>query len=527
MPRYSFLPSPIEAVAFTPDLDRMGAIGGGQARVTDLRNGRVIGVFSPSDGEPSGEPAISPDGRTLGFGLGYQDGLAWTPETKQLKSYPNPHVVMRGTPGAAFYFSPDSRSLHWWVGVETGDEDGQHVEGAWRPYSGEAASTAALDSVFRYGELTWSRTAERNWGVIVTATGKLQTIDVTTGAAVSPQFGPDLGSERSISSMVMSRNAEWVVAVSTGPEVGEVQLTQWNARTGEAIGLPAQTKNSVHVFDMSADGQRVLAAIGEGSSEGRLVVYDFGRDEYPTGYFTLARLLDPGQYLNFRGKRQIAAFVLDDTAVLAVSTPRNQITTQGTSDAVDRRFPHVLLWDIDGASSALSPVPQLRLALQLPMDVVGWQVSHNGRLFAVAGRDGTVLVYDLLWHEPALAPPLAAVQQNGHYSGAWFDPQARFVLTAKKSYATGVGGMPEGSGREAARLEAWRVADGSRQWPNAVAMAWDYGSPGLVRFSADGQLVAFVRKSSRAERRDADRHSGSGNRQHRSIQRCALFTAST
>lgn len=488
------MPPPVEFAAFTPDLARMGTSGGGSARIVDLRNGRLVGTYSPPEGALSGEPALSGDGRTLALGIDYGEAVAWTPEVGGFKRHPNPQVVMCGTPGSALYFSPDFRTLAWWVGVETGDDDGQHVQASWRLDTGKAASTAALDTVFRYGRLSWSRSPERNDGVVVTPAQRIRVVDVSTGEPQSPEFGPDLGPHGVIHSLAMTTDARWVVAVTSGTGAGEVRLSRWDARSGEPAG--AQDVNEAfEILDVSADGMRVVAATGEGQAEGSIILWDLNHVAYRAGHHVLAAIRSEEGFLHFSDGRKIAAFVLDDTAVLAVSGPRNRIASGTMDHRVDPSRPHVRLWDVGGSLPDLLPVPELTMPLQLPREVAGWDASRDGRAFAVVGRDGTVVVHDLSWSDPDPNPVPTPLRLGAPYDGAWFDPSGRHVLTARRGFGVGTGGMPDGPSNAPAGLEAWQVSDGARLWPESVPLAWDYGKRAVVRFSPDGRSVALIRKA--------------------------------
>src|SRR4029077_2302333 len=108
--------------------------------------------------------AFSPDGSHFISGTDVNSARCWRLRDGHSVPVQTPGVVVRGTLQSVFYFSPDGRCALGWVGVETGDEDGQHVAAAWNADSGVPASTAAMPDVFRFRELAWSRNPARNWG---------------------------------------------------------------------------------------------------------------------------------------------------------------------------------------------------------------------------------------------------------------------------------------------------------------------------------------------------------------------------
>ena len=239
-PRQMKVADRAQLAVLSPGFDKVATLDAGRVRITDLRSGESVHVPSLTESHatvaPFTIPAFSLDGSHFVAGINESSARAWRLRDGRSVLVETPHVVIRGTLQSQFYFSPNGRSALAWVGVETGDEDGQHVHAAWDTESGAAASTAGLGDVFRFNELAWSRNPARNWGVVLLEKRRLQIIDVSTGSQVSPEFGPP-EAEAEVVSLALSADAEWLVTVTKTPQEEGYQLRLWSTREGKAADM--------------------------------------------------------------------------------------------------------------------------------------------------------------------------------------------------------------------------------------------------------------------------------------------------
>jgi hypothetical protein len=182
-------------------------------------------------------------------------------------------------------------------------------------------------------------------GVIRLEKGTLQIIDVSTGAPVSPEFGP-AAEKGQVDSLALSPDAEWLVTATSGGEEKGCELQLWATRDGKPAEVPPMRGSEpLQIQDVSPDGKKVLAIAGGGQAPAKLQLWEFGRESYPLGYKELTTLTDPKSFWpQVWGRGQLAAFCSGTGLVAAVSAE----PAAWTPPSIQSRF-SIRCWHADTA----------------------------------------------------------------------------------------------------------------------------------------------------------------------------------
>jgi WD40 repeat protein len=490
-PRHMKVADHAQLAVFSARLDKVATVDGGRIRITNLRSGEPVHV--PSLTEPHATvaaftiPAFSPDGSRFVAGTDEISARSWRLRDGHSVPVETPKVIVRGTLQSEFYFSPNGLSALGWVGVETGDERGQHVQAAWDAESGAPASTAALGDVVRFGELAWSRNPAHNWGAILLGKRRLQVIDVSTGAPVSPEFGP-AAEEAEVVSLALSPDAEWLVTATRGGQDKGYELQLWSARDGKPAEVaPMRSSERLQIQDVSTDGKKVLAVPDRGRDPTRLQLWEFGRYSYPLPYRELGALPSPQSFwARIWGKSRLASFCGETGLVAAVSAEAAAWTGRGPR--VQSAF-SIRLWHAETAQ-------ELSHSIRSAGGLVAWSVSPDGREIATVTADGVVTVTDLFWHEPivsAVATPATNASRALRADRAWFTTDLSTAITATLEGIRYVGGMPTSEGKPKLVVQHWRLPELNPLWPQPVELIGDPMklASAMVAFSPDGKRLAI------------------------------------
>jgi WD40 repeat protein len=487
-PRQMKVADRAQIAVFSPRFDKVATLDGGRIQITDLRTGEALRVPSLTEAEAKvaafAIPAFSPDGSQFITGTGTNTARIWRLQDGRSVSVKTPDVVVRGTLQSQFFFSPNGRAAMGWVGVETGDEDGQHVQAAWDADSGAEASVAALGAAFRFGELAWSRNPARNWSAVLLGQGRLQVIDVSTGAAVSPEFGP-AAEQAEVVSFAFSADAGWLVTQSRSEQQEGYELQLWSARDGRPVETPPmRSAERLQIQDVSADGRQVLAAPDRGRDPAPLQLWEFGRPSYPLPYRELGTLPSAQTFWpQTRGRSRLASICGDTGLVAAVSTEATPWTGQGPR--VQSAF-SVRLWHTETAQ-------ELTRSIRGAGGLIAWSVSPDGREIATVSADGVVSVTNLFWHEPTAATTTSATASDSRTDRAWFSADRRSVITGSLEGVRHVGGMPTSAGTPTLLLRHWRLPGLEPLWAQPVQLTGDPMSLAstMIGFSTDGRQIAI------------------------------------
>jgi WD40 repeat protein len=490
-PRHMKVADHVRVAVFSPRLDKVATVDGGKVQITDLRSGESVRV--PSLTEPHATvaaftiPAFSPDGSHFVAGTDEVSARSWRLRDGHSVPVKTPKVIVRGTLQTEFYFSPNGLSALGWVGVETGDEDGQHVQAAWGTESGAPASTAALRAVFRFGELAWSRNPARNWGAVLLDKQRLQVIDVSTGAPVSPEFGP-AAEHAEVVSLALSPDAEWLVTATKGGQNKGYELQLWSARDGKLAEVaPMRSSERLQILDVSLDGKKVLAVPDRGRDPTQLQLWEFGRYSYPLPYRELGALPSPQSFwARSWGKSRLASFCGETGLVAAVSAEAADWTGRGprVQSAFSIRLGHA------------ETAQELFRSMRSGGGLVAWTVSPNGREIATVTADGVVTVTDLFWQEPitsSVATPVAGDSRALRADRAWFNASLSSAITATFEGIRYVGGMPTSEGTPKLVAQHWRLPELKRLWAQPVEIIGDPMklASAIAAFSPDGKHLAI------------------------------------
>jgi WD40 repeat protein len=361
------------------------------------------------------------------------------------------------------------------------------VRAAWDTESGATASTDALADVFRFDELAWSRNPARNWGAILVDKRRLRVIDVSTGAPVSPEFGP-APEDAEVVSLALSPDAEWLVTAARigGDRAYELQL--WSVREGTPAAVaPMRSSERLQIQDVSADGKKVLALPDRGREPAPLQLWEFGRRSYPLPYRELGTLPSPQSvWARAWGKSRLASFCGETGLIAAVSTEASAWTGRGPR--VSGEF-SIRLWHAETAQELLH-------SIRSAGGLVAWRVSPGGREIATVTADGVVTVTDLFWHETMAAAAAPAAAGSSRHLGAdraWFTPGLSTAITARLAGIQYVGGMPISEGTPKLVVQQWRLPELNPLWAQPIELMGNpmtLASP-TVAFSPDGQRFAI------------------------------------
>lgn len=490
-PRQMKVADHTQLAVFSSNLDKVATVDGGRVQITDLRSGGLVHVPSLTEADATVAaftiPAFSPDGSQLVAGTDYNAARSWRLRDGHSVSVKTGEVIVRGTVQSQFYFSPNGLSALGWVGVETGDEDGEHVGAAWDAESGAPASTGALDDVFRFGELAWSRNPAHNWGVTLLNKRKIQVIDVSTGGLVSPEFGP-AGEKDEVISLALSPDAESLVTVTRSGQDNGFELQLWSTRDGKPADVaPMRSKEPLQIQDVSQGGKRVLAIPDRGRDPTQLQLWEFGRNFYPLPYLELGSLPSPESlWARVWGKSRLAAFCGETGLVAAVSAEAVAFTGRGPR--VQSAF-SIRLWHAETGQ-------ELSHSMRSAGGLVAWGVSPDGREFATVTADGVVTVTDLFWQEPIASATTTSASGGSRAlraDRAWFTGNLGTAITATFEGIRYIGGMPMDDGTPKLVVQNWRLPEINPLWAQPVELTGDSTdlASAMVAFSPDGKRLAI------------------------------------
>ncbi|WP_045744865.1 toll/interleukin-1 receptor domain-containing protein [Actinoplanes rectilineatus] len=440
---------PVEAAAFSRDGNRMALLGDGAVTVWDGT------AFTPvAAPEPVASIAVSPDGRTLAYGL--EAGIRFYDLRGRRPRGPDITIAVGDYSQrvSALAYSPDGTLLAsggggggvitlWRTGDHQRDGEFGYIAGERAPMTAMAFDTAGTEllAADREGLLTRWDVAEQqqigeplpSQGVVAgLAAGPVDAAFIATtteGAAIrwdlnrTMRLGQGLlgGASDMVSTVVFTPDGRHLAVVTLD------QITVFDAATRKAVTEPLDGTYTSVAFNPAAT---VLAA---GTTDGRVRLWDTR---------TWRRL--PADPAGHDGDVTGVAFTPDGKLLVAVGA-------DGTILSWDART-----WQRTGAPSDTGAGETRTVAFQ-----------PGGRLIAAAGADGRIVLHD------ADGGVVTGAGHHGGVHGMGFSPDAETLVS------TGGDG----------RLMLWDAGTGL---PRGEPLVQEETDLGAVAFSPDGTMLAVA-----------------------------------